>query len=255
MAAGVAGSARAAGGACTGEVLDFDIRSVDRDEVLRYLGHAGQELGADLEARVDADVARCIEVSRPAGVVRVFECAEATEEDGRFVQRLEGTALELPGESMRAYLAGARAVGVFAVTLGMANERELRRLSLTSRVDELILDAASSALVERAADAAEARVVREATDRGLYTNYRFSPGYGDLPMSVQPTLLATLDAQRRLGIALSSTRLMTPTKSVTALVGLYGSPQGQTRLSCKGCICHDFCLLRPTGRTCYGKRH
>lgn len=238
-----------------GEVLSFDIPSVDRGEVLRYLGHAGQEVDPALEGRIDAGVERCIAVSRPAGVVRVFECAEAGEKDGRFVQRLEGTALELPGESMRAYLAGARAVGVLAVTLGMANERELRRLSLTSRVDELIFDAASSALVERAADAAEARIVREAAERGLYTNYRFSPGYGDLPLSVQPTLLATLDAQRRLGIALSSTQLMTPTKSVTALVGLYGAPQERTRLSCKGCICHDFCLLRPTGRTCYGKRH
>ena len=167
-----------------GEVLSFDIPSVDRGEVLRYLGHAGQEVDPALEGRIDAGVERCIAVSRPAGVVRIFECAEAGEKDGRFVGRLEGTALELPGESMRAYLAGARAVGVLAVTLGMANERELRRLSLTSRVDELIFDAASS-----------------------------------------------------------------------ALVGLYGAPQERTRLSCKGCICHDFCLLRPTGRTCYGKRH
>ena len=240
--------------ALQGSVLDFRIGSVDRGEVLRYLGYMGQELDPSLDSRIDEDIARCIAVSRPRGTYRVFECGEALEEDGRFVQRLEGTALSFAGESMRTYLDGAVAVGVFAVTLGMGDERELRRLSLTNGFDQVIFDAASSALVERAADAAEARIVAEAFSRGLYTDYRFSPGYGDLPMDTQVPLLSTLDAQRKLGITLSGTMLMTPTKSVTALVGLFRTPREQTHRSCKGCICHDFCLLRQTGRTCYARR-
>ncbi|MBR3258643.1 MAG: vitamin B12 dependent methionine synthase, partial [Eggerthellaceae bacterium] len=46
------------------------------------------------------------------------------------------------------------------------------------------------------------------------------PGYGDLPLEVQPDLLGLLDASRRLGITLSDSLLMSPTKSVTAIVGL-----------------------------------
>lgn len=232
----------------------YEIGAVDRGEVLRYLGYRGQKVTPELEGRMDDVVAHCIEVAQPAGCVRVFEVAGRGETtDGRPEVRLEGTALTLVGNSMRDHMRGAVAVGVLAVTLGMGIEREIRRYSVTGNsLDGMIFDAAAIALVERAADAAEASVVRAASDRGLYTNFRFSPGYGDMPMETQPVLLATLDAQRRLGITLTSTLLMVPTKSVTAVVGMFGEPQPSTRRTCKGCPCFDFCTIRSTGRTCHG---
>lgn len=232
----------------------YNIDAVDRTEVLRYLGYRGQEVTPELESRMDDVVEHCIELARPAGCVRVFDVAGTGEtDDGRFEMRLAGTALTLVGESMRRHMDGAIAVGVLAVTLGMVVEREIRWYSVTGdSLDGVIFDAAAIALVERAADAAEASIVRVASDRGLYTNSRFSPGYGDMPMETQPVLLATLDAQRRLGITLTSTLLMVPTKSVTAVVGMFREPQRSTRRTCSGCPCYDFCTIRPTGRTCHG---
>ena len=231
-------------------VESYAIRSVDRSEVLRYLGYAGQTLSDELDARIDAGMARCLEVGRPRGCVRVFEVAGHEVVGGVPVLRLVGCALELRGRSIAAHLDGAVAVGVLAVTVGLGVDAELRRLSLTDPVAQVVVDAAGSALVERAADAAEARVVAEAASRGLFCGSRFSPGYGDLPLETQPTLLATLDAQRRLGITLSSDLLMTPTKSVTAVVGLFEEPRGDARMSCADCPCRDFCLLVRAGRTC-----
>ena len=49
---------------------------------------------------------------------------------------------------------------------------------------------------------------------------RFSPGYGDLPLSLQPEVIRATGADRRLGITLSSSLLMTPKKSVTAIKGI-----------------------------------
>ena len=233
-------------------VESYEIPSIDRREVLRYLGYTGQPLTPELDARIDEVVASCLSIARPRGCVRVFDVDEAasTWEGSEACVRLEGSALRLEGTSISAHLAGARAVGVMAVTIGMGIERELRRLALTDTVAQVIFDSAASTTVERAADAAEASLMAAAHARGLYTNSRFSPGYGDLPMSTQPALLATLDAQRRLGITLTSTLLMTPTKSVTALVGLFDAPQPSLRPSCAGCLCFDFCSIRPTGRTC-----
>lgn len=232
----------------------YDIRSVDPQEVLRYLGYRGQAYAPELGERMGRVMDRCVEVARPAGCVRIFEVAGVGETaDGRPEVRLAGTRLTLVGESIAEHLRGAVAVGVLAVTIGMGVERELRRYSaMGDPMDGMVFDAAATALVERAADAAEASIVRAATDRGLYTNFRFSPGYGDLPMETQPVLLATLDAQRRLGITLSSTYLMTPTKSVTAVVGLFRERQPSTHASCAKCPCHDFCTIRSTGRTCHG---
>ena len=201
-------------------VEKYEVVSVDRAEVLRYMGYAGQRLTDELDARIDEVVARCLAVARPAG-------------------------------SIQKHLAGAVAVGVMAVTVGMGVERELRRLSLSDPVAQVIFDAAGTTAVERAADACEASIVAAAHDRGLYTNFRFSPGYGDMPLSAQPVLLATLDAQRKLGITLSKSLLMTPTKSVTAVVGLFGEPQPSSHASCSDCLCRDFCRILRTGSPCW----
>ena len=49
---------------------------------------------------------------------------------------------------------------------------------------------------------------------------RFSPGYGDLPLGYQRTLLAILDTPRKIGVSLTDTLLMVPSKSVSAVVGV-----------------------------------
>ncbi|MBM6775546.1 vitamin B12 dependent methionine synthase [Olsenella profusa] len=197
-------------------------------------------------------VARCLAAGRPRGVTRVFDVAETGEKGGVPVTRLAGTSLELVGSSIARHLDGAVAVGVLAVTAGMGVEAELRRLSLTDRVGQVIFDAAGSALVERAADAAEASLVAQAAARGLHCGTRFSPGYGDLPLGTQPVLLAALDAGRLLGITLSDTLLMSPTKSVTAVTGFFEHLPADARPGCATCPSRDFCLLRRSGRTCRG---
>lgn len=232
----------------------YEIGSVDNREVLRYLGYRGQGVTSELEGRMGEVVGHCLEVAHPAGCVRIFEVAGQGESaDGRHEVALEGTTLKLVGESMRRHLCGAVAVGVLAVTLGMGVDRELKRYSVTGEpLDGVIFDAAAVALVERAADAAEASIVCAAADAHLYTNFRFSPGYGDLPMETQPVLLSTLDAQRKLGITLTKTLLMVPTKSVTAVVGIFSEPQPSTRGTCVGCPRFDFCTIHTKGRTCHG---
>lgn len=229
---------------------------MDRNEVLRYLGYKNQALDPALDSRLDAVIDHCIQVGRPVGSVRVFPVAgTGVTEDGRPQVLLEGTALRLVGKSMQHHMRDAVAVGVLAVTIGMGVERELRRYNVThNAVDGMIFDAAATTLVERAADAAEASLVHEAADRGLYTNFRFSPGYGDMPMETQPVLLSALDATRRLGITLSATNYMTPTKSVTAVLGMFTEPQPTSHATCADCLCRDFCTIRATGRTCRGQR-
>ena len=74
-------------------VQSLDIRAIDRGETLRYLGYADQELSPELLERLDAGMARCLEVARPRGCVRVFDVAGRGEEDGVPVIRLAGCAL------------------------------------------------------------------------------------------------------------------------------------------------------------------
>ena len=226
----------------------LEITSVDKGEVLRYLGHRGQTLSPELEERIDATLTRCFALARPRATLASFT-----------VHRVQPTSVELVGCTLRlsgldivAHLADAREVVLFAVTLGADVDRELRRLSLTDPLGQVLFDAAATALVERAADAADARARAYAADQGAFASWRFSPGYGDLPLDVQPDLLAALDATRQLGITLTSSNLMVPTKSVTAIVGVHPNPQPGLASSCSICSLRDFCSLRQSGRTCHG---
>ena len=224
----------------------YQITSVDPHEVMRYLGYQGQELSEDLSRRIAQTTARCLELARPRGCISTFRVSERSDD----AVVLEGCALALTGHDISAHLADATEVALFAVTLGADVDRELRRLSLTDALGQVVLDAAATALVERAADAAEAHVRSYAADMGAFASWRFSPGYGDLSLAIQGTFLSVLDATRQLGITLTPSDLMVPTKSVTAIVGIHPTPQPDFVPSCSACNLAEFCTIRTTGRTC-----
>lgn len=232
--------------------------SLDRDEALRYVGYAGQGMDDDLRARFERLAEACERDLRPACVHAVFRIDEGRSRRGDSaaepVVALEGCALTLPGRDIAAHLAGACEAALMACTLGAASERELRKHAALSPLDALLYGAAASALVEAAANAAEARIVAEAAERDLRTNFRYSPGYGDLPLSVQPAFLDALDAARRIGLAVTEGNLLVPTKSVTAVVGLFDGPVpgSNARDACSTCQLKGCCSLKKKGTTCHG---
>ena len=226
----------------------FQITSVDRGEVLRYLGYRGQALTDELEGRIDAVVARCLAIARPRATLASF----AVHGVSAAAVELEGCALRLTGRDIAEHLASAHEVVLFAATLGADVDRELQRLALTDALEQVIFDAAATTLIERAADASEALARSYAAQQGAFTSWRYSPGYGDLPLSVQRPFLDTLDATRQLGITLTPSHLMVPTKSVTAIVGIHATPQPGLESSCARCALAEFCTIRQSGRTCHG---
>lgn len=218
---------------------------VNRAEALRYLGYTGQEITPDLEERMEALFVRCERTSNPGFTYRIFPC---NSDQGDI--RLEGTTLMLEGHDIYEHLKGAQQVAVMAATAGLGNERELRRLSFANGLDAAIYGSAGSALVESVGDACNARIVEEARKRGLWCNWRFSPGYGDLPLDIQPTVVRILDADKKLGITVTDTNLLIPAKSITAFVGLFDTPQDDRR-SCAKCSFSPYCNLRKAGNQCY----
>lgn len=118
--------------------------------------------------------------------------------------------------SLSRNLKGCKEAFVFALTLGMGVERLLNRLSLLSESEFFITDALASAMAEAACDCVEAELKKG----GLAFRPRFSPGYGDLSLELQPNLLRFLEGQKLLGVTLNPSLLMTPMKSITAIMGV-----------------------------------
>ena len=104
---------------------------------------------------------------------------------------------------------------MFAVTLGSAVDRLLLKYSRISPASAFIADALSSAYAEAAADRAQ-----EILDTMAKTKVRFSPGYGDLPLEIQPDILEMINAGKLLSITLTDSLLMKPQKTITAIAGI-----------------------------------
>ena len=66
------------------------------------------------------------------------------------------------------------------------------------------------------------QIAEEAAAEGRTCTPRFSPGYGDLPLETQRDVFRLLDCERKIGVWLNESLLMTPSKSVTAIFGLLG---------------------------------
>ncbi|OUN89838.1 vitamin B12 dependent-methionine synthase activation domain-containing protein [[Collinsella] massiliensis] len=233
---------------------------VPRAEMLRYLGHTGQKIEDGLAARIEAAAADAERVSAPRGVRAAFAVdASGADAAGNPCIRLTGTTVELTGRDIYRHLKDAEAAVVLAVTLGMESERRLRLLGTLQPLDAALFDAACSALVEEAAEALDRAAKQEAARFGLTGNWRFSCGYGDLPLEAQGSLLDALDARRALGITLTPSNLMIPAKSVTAVFGLFradalggGSvPAADAVRSCRGCARAGGCAFRSRGTRCY----
>lgn len=126
--------------------------------------------------------------------------------------------LRISSSSLGAHLCGAKSALVLAATVGVGLDRLILRYEKASPARALLLDALGSERVESLLDAFTAE--REA--EGYRLTSRFSPGYLDLPLSLQKDILPLLDGEKLLGLSLGSRLLLSPQKSVTAIVGVLG---------------------------------
>ena len=112
-------------------------------------------------------------------------------------------------------LKGCKKALIVAVTTGLGVDRLLNKLSVTSASKHFITDAVASAAAESLCEYVD-NMLRENVDKP----HRFSPGYGDLKLEIQPNLLNMLSASKNIGITINSSLLMTPVKSITAIMGV-----------------------------------
>lgn len=222
---------------------------VDIDQALAFLGHSHQDLDEDLVARLQEMAARCESEHTPRYLWRTFEIDPLGEDIS-----LKGSSLILPGSSIRAHLKGASHVVLLATTIGAAWRQTLAQLGATGATDALLYDACANALTEGAAEEAHRLLSLAAKEEGLEAHARFSPGYGDLPLSVQPLFLQEIDAPRKIGIVTTANNFLEPAKSITAVVGLFkpGAGNGSKGVHlCTECTAREYCNFREHGTTCH----
>lgn len=119
--------------------------------------------------------------------------------------------------SLSEHLVGCESVVIFAATVGLSLDRLIARCATQSPSRAVMLDAVGVERVEALCDTF-CQDMTEQTGRELTA--RYSPGYGDLPLTFQHEIFRALDVPRRIGVSLNDSLLMSPSKSVTAIVGI-----------------------------------
>lgn len=185
---------------------------ISKAEAARYMGirTAPDIMTAELLDRYEEIVRARL---RPAYVFREAEIEFSV--DGIY---LTGLAVPLMGKSIYKLLSGYKMAIVLAATVSAEADRLIREVSVTDMAAAVVADALCSAAIEQVCDRAEAEIFGDIPKE--QRTYRFSPGYGDLPIELQSDLLNYLNAQRRIGLSCTDSYLLTPTKSVTAIIGL-----------------------------------
>ena len=190
----------------------MDVSLVIKD-ALRYLG--AKERDPEAESLLRRVYDENVDVFSPRAVYGLYEIAETDP-----VVKLNGYAFPLVGESIRRHLAGASCALLAAFTLGIGVDKRVRELSLARPSESVALNAIASSYAERIADEMLLEERRKIEEGGYKTNFRFCPGYGDLPLKTNGEIAAALNAQKKIGLTVTDDGLLLPRKSIVGIVGV-----------------------------------
>lgn len=183
---------------------------MERKEILRYLNTRSTVTDERLFEIIDNCSARAYETVSPKTLRRIYECE--VRKDGVSVG-----GFFFKSERLAQNMNGCRRVVLFAATLGTQADRLLREAASQSAAETAVCQAVLAAMIEEVCDNLEAEIKSE---YGFSLRRRYSPGYFDLDISNQTKIFKLLDITKRIGVTLSDTMQMLPTKSVTAFIGI-----------------------------------
>lgn len=203
-------------------------------EACRYAGISGE---APRETKNDilSVISELEKISRPKACYTKtsVEIHGKTVDFGLFKAESEKLAINLKNCS-EAFL--------FASTLGSETDMLINKYSRIKPLKALYYQAVGAAAIESVCDFLCDRVFTNIAGEKKGLRPRFSPGYGDLCISLQKEFVRALDCRRKIGLYLSDGGFLLPSKSVTAIVGVTDEKE-----SCKsGCeICENkMCEFR-----------
>ena len=197
-------------------IYNAPLLDIDPQETRRYAGLHQADFDAHMieEACMEARL-----LAKPQGIWTIYDYDTET----------QTVQAEIPfhikGKQIAKHLALAEKVILLAATVGDEIET-----MVTKHFEEghyafsVLLDAAATTAVEQIADAMEKTIQPRAAAKGYSMRWRFSPGYGDWPIEQQPEMLR-LSHAAAIGIHLTTSMMLVPRKSITAIIGLSQKPE------------------------------
>ncbi len=214
-----------------------------RATAFRYMGYSEENIPDNIRFITDKCEKTLLEKISPKFTYRIFDIEVAEN-----ALLLKNTGLSLSGNDIKNHLIGCKKAVLLSATLGTGADTLIKQLSFIDMTESFIADCIAGALIEQVCDEAEAEIKQKIPD--MYMTWRFSPGYGDFPITLQNEFLTAVDAKKRIGLYLSEGGMLMPSKSVTAVIGLSKTPVNKNKRGCICCNMRDKCSFRKRGNHC-----
>lgn len=199
-------------------VLKLEKLPVPEKAIIHRMGYpAGkEEIDAGVRHMLDTEIQKTSELVSARGVVRFLKVEERSIESLSF----KNTDFIIRSRQVCKMLKASDPVILFMVTIGKLIEDEISRLQQQGEVTEgFILDAVASEMADAAADKLHRDILKKVAEiNGFSITPRYSPGYGDWPVTVQKEILQICGGEK-IGISVNASSLMSPRKSVSAIIG------------------------------------
>lgn len=221
----------------------LELDELDRAEAFRYMGYKGGEIKESILKITDECEGALLEAIKPRLAYRVFDIGF----DEKGIEII-GTPIVFEGNDIREHLAGCSRCVLMCVTLSAGVDRLIRSFEAEGMEKAFIADALASAAIEQVCNSAETLIQSGLGDYS-YT-WRFSPGYGDFPLAVQRDFITVTEADKKIGLTVTESLILTPRKSVTAVIGVSEKEIPKKRRGCGRCNMKDRCEFRKGGNHC-----
>ncbi len=211
--------------------IDF---TIDKTEALRYAGHKGRvpDYLSRIADKVMGDISAYLTPKYISGRYKITPVDSG-------VQLAVGLILQ--GEDIKKHLAGCSECYIICATVGIGADNFIRMSMAADTVQGIVADGAATRAVESYCDSIENSLRRQLKTENKYLTHRYSPGYGDFPFTQQPDILALLQAEKLVGVTANTSRIMTPAKSVTAVMGIADKKPAERGDKCADCPNKDNC--------------
>lgn len=209
---------------------------IDINQIKRYMGMGG----VDLEGELYETVNEC----RPLLLANINAKAcylETTVSISGNVVELE--FLKIESVNLSKLLRGCEKAVLLVATIGPQVDMLIKKEAIKSKARAVVMNSCAIAAIE--SYVSEINTMLANQYEGMSLRPRYSPGYGDVKLSVQKDLLSVLDSNRKIGVALSDSYLMTPEKSVSAIIGIAKEGCVHINTDCELCNKRD-CEFRLT---------
>ncbi len=205
---------------------------IDDREIFRYLGLRGSmpdEKTAEIVNMVKAEV---ISAVSPKSVYKEVSYKKLSDSE------FSADGVTFKSRKLLEHLRNSDRLIIFAATLGIEGDIILKKYMLSFPAKAVIAQAVLAAATECYCDEVCEKISQAEEKNGYYLRPRFSPGYSDFDLTEQKKIFSILPIYKRIGVSLSDNCLMSPSKSVTAFIGL-SKYKNCSFNSCKTCTKTD----------------